>query len=225
NTNNIIKAQFANAFRPPTFLELYSRNNLVSDGNRNIVSETVNTREIGYIYQLSNFKYKVNVFYSDLSHIINVDENSKYGNIASAYSRGAEMETEVPILPLLTVNGNVSYSYATDKTTSKELAGSAKWLGNMAVLYQPLNNITLALQNRYVGKIAREPYDSRLPLTGYYEMDFTLSYDHMPIKGLTFRSGIKNVFNANILEPNYQGFYYDNRRYPRQWWVQLSYRF
>jgi hypothetical protein len=50
--HHIMKAQYARAFRPSTFSELYAKNSPVVIGNENLQSETIDTYERGYIYRL-----------------------------------------------------------------------------------------------------------------------------------------------------------------------------
>jgi len=69
--NNILKVQYARAFRPPTFAE-------IADKITTIKSETVDTLEIGHIYKKDNITLKNTLFESRIYDMITFDDLSYY---------------------------------------------------------------------------------------------------------------------------------------------------
>jgi iron complex outermembrane receptor protein len=68
--NHIIKTQYARAFCPPTFNQLYSKNNPYLVGNPAIDPETIDTVELSYLYRDELTMGRVTYFYSNLDDLI-----------------------------------------------------------------------------------------------------------------------------------------------------------
>ncbi len=232
--NHIIKTQYSRAFRPPSFSEMYSRNNPVLNGNPDIDPEISDTYELGYIYKNKNSVGRATLFYSELDDLIVVD-NGVYTNSGGATISGVELELERELGRCLKLDGNISYVHTEDRDTGEEIAGAANWLVNFGLIYQPLDALSFNAQYRHVGERNREPPDARDKLDGYHTVDLTASVFNPWVRGLTLRAGIKNLFNEDVRHPAMLGSdFLDNpiQTYPedyprpgRYWWLQLSYTF
>lgn len=88
NESNILKAQYARAFRPPSFGEMA--------GASNIKSETVDTVELGHIYKGEKFTFKNTLFESRIYDMITYDDFTydtvNLPNVGQI--RGLEMEAK-----------------------------------------------------------------------------------------------------------------------------------
>lgn len=225
----ILKAQYAKAFRPPTFLEMYTKNNPVFDGNPDIDPETIDTYDIGCIYKYDHTILRGTFFYSALDDLIVLDQNDRYANIGEARLTGFELEFEHSITHFLKLDANISYVHTRDTDTGSELEGSGDWLGNLGLNYQPHNNLAFCLQYRYVGDKNRAPTDTRDELDDSHTVDLTGNIFNLLYQGVTLRAGVKNLFNEDIryFAPKTTSGTYQND-YPgpdREWWIQLSYNF
>lgn len=157
-----------------------------------------------------------------------------YTNSGKAKLQGIELEFEHG-WESLKLRGNLSYTDSENLDTSNDIAGSVNWLANLGVIWQPISNLALAAQFRYVGDRNREHQDTRDNLDGYKTLDLTGSVFNLGIRGITLRGGIRNLFDEDIRYPamlttdflgnSFPTYSEDYPRPGRQWWIQLSYTF
>ncbi|MDM8550005.1 TonB-dependent receptor [Desulfobacterales bacterium HSG2] len=232
--SHIFKAQYARAFRPPSFVEMYTINNPIVIGNPNISPPTSNNYELGYIFRKDRTVGKATIFYTELEKLIVVGADGIYTNSGKAKLQGIELEFEHG-WESLKLRGNLSYTDSKNLDTGNDIAGSVKWLANLGVIWQPISNLALAAQFRYVGDRNREHQDNRDNLDGYKTLDLTGSVFNLGINGMTLRGGIRNLFDEDIRYPamlttdflgnSFPTYSEDYPRPGRQWWIQLSYTF
>lgn len=223
---HIFKAQYSEAFRPPSFFEMYSVNNPTIIGNPDITPETVRTYEAGYIYKSPRLTGRFTLFYSELKDLIVADDIEYfYKNSGDAETKGAEAEFRWNLLPSLTADANVSYA-DTEDDAGNEIEGSAKWLGNVGLIAEPAKDIFLSVQYHYVGKRARSQNDFREKLDGYDMVNMAAALENFMMKGLTLNGGVRNLFDADVRYPSTTYGYIEDYPQPgREWWIQLSYAF
>ncbi|WP_200328505.1 TonB-dependent receptor plug domain-containing protein [Thiocystis violacea] len=223
---HLIKAQYAEAFFPPTLFQVYG--NPGTSGLREfaIEPETVATSELGYIFRRGNSVARATLYHSQVKNLI-VIENSSYLNRGRARLQGIETEWEQRLSPTWKAVANLSYSETQDEEIGGPLAGAADWLGNLSLLYRPRPDVLVSSHWRYVSdrhRSAEDPRSDRLP--GYQDLALTLSWFDLGGPGLTLRAGVKNLLAQEIKSPA-AAYTYAND-YPllqeRTWWVQLSYQ-
>jgi len=222
--HHILKAQFSTAFRPPTFMEMYSVSGLAL-GNQNLKPETIRTYEASYIYRNSDIVGRATLFHSNLNRLISLI-NNLYQNTNGANMNGVELELEKSLTSHIKFNANLSYVKTKDLTTGIEIANSANWLSNIGLVYQPNHDYLLNLHYGYIGDRNREVNDPRNLLGSNNTFDLTGSIFNLWTKGLAMRVGIKNLLNSNIRLPapanTYPG---DYPRAGREWWMGMVYDF
>ena len=223
---HIFKAQYAEAFRPPAFIEMYAMNNPILNGSSDTAPETVRTWELEYIYKNPRAVGRITLFFSQLEDLI-VYEKGKYANSTEGIeTRGAEVELKWNILPSLVADANLSYSDTKDKNTDTAVDGSSEWLGNIGFMYQPVKDYVLSLRFRHVGKRNRPESDPRPSLSGYDTVNFSAGVENLLRDGLTLRAGVKNLFDEDVRVPSSYPGYIDDYPMPgREWWIQVSYTF
>ncbi len=225
---NILKLQYARAFRPPTFYELEYAAQPVLDASE------ITTYELGYILTKPTWEGRIILFYSDLTNPITFDDivQDGYINNADARLRGVELEYVQRLGANLKIDANLSYVDATRPATDDALPGGASLLGNLALLWKPSERWTAALQLRYVGERQHQDLVTHAPVDPYTQVDLTLSY-RTPIKGCVAALGVKNLTDAHIAYPDQiVGFNGVDLPYPdgyprpdRRWWLSLGYAF
>ncbi len=233
---HILKAQYAEAFRPPVFIELLGVG--PDAANPDIEPEIIRTYEGGYIFKSPGTDARLTLFHSRLEKLIVVEiltdgsdaqsgqPQLRFDNIGSATAIGGEAELLHRLGRSLTAEANVSYVKTKDIATGEELEGSANWLGNLCLTWQPHRRVSLALSDRYVGKRYRYATDEREDLDDYNTIDLALNLFDLPFRAVTLRGGVKNLFNADVRYPSHTAVYPDDYLRPgRQWWVQVSYAF
>lgn len=222
---HLLKAQYARAFFPPSLLQVYG-NPSAPLGPTVADAESIATTELGYIFRSGNTVARFTLYRSQVKDLI-VFENSRYTNRGRACLQGAEGEWEEQLGSDWKLAANLSYTDAQDEETGGPLAGAARWLGNLSLLYRPRPDLLLTGQWRVVGERLRAVNDLREPLAGTHDLALTLNWFDAGLDGLTFRAGIRNLLGETIKSPAPVNTYRDD--YPlleeRIWWVQLSYQF
>jgi len=225
---HIIKAQYAEAFRAPTFYELYN-----GGTPADIRPETNSTTELGYLYKGEGSSGGITLFHSDLKNLIvfiDSDAYIGYSNSNGAMSQGVELEGEHWLTRNLKFSGNLTWLDTNDASTNQPLTGAGHWLANAGLEYRVNQDISFGIRLREVGERSREVSDTRPVLNGYNVTDVSARmFNVANIRGLTLRAGVRNVFNQDVRYPALsmqQGLYPDD--YPRgsrQWWTLVSYSF
>jgi outer membrane receptor for ferrienterochelin and colicins len=228
------KAQYAQSFRPPTFLEMNIQNNAVVMGNPDLKSEQLDSFELGYIFNNGVTITRATAFWYDLKNLIALDTSLRtYTNKSEIQARGAELEYVKQLNNKIKFDSNISYIDAKLNSGGK-VPGVASVLGNAGVLWQPLADYAFAAQLRYVGSRAREPGDSRPTLKGFTTLDLTANAYNILLRGLTVRGIVGNVFNEAVKYPSFlvntpSGqvpiYRYDNPQSERTYEVQAMYEF
>ncbi|MDH5256782.1 MAG: TonB-dependent receptor [Gammaproteobacteria bacterium] len=233
--NHIFKAQLSRAFRPPTFFELYVRNNLTAEGNPDILPETIQTAEMGYIYNRINTIFRLTAFYSEMNDLISNDEISgKFENLDSVTSRGIEIELSKKIFDSLSISANGTFLRTKDKSTDNELPNIANITANSSITYETGNHITFVISDQYIGSRKRETGDTRKSLASYHVLNSTINLSNIFVKQISLVVGIKNLLNTRVLHPSplvslggisvpsYEG---DYPRAGREFWLNIEYKY
>ncbi|MEM7304297.1 MAG: TonB-dependent receptor, partial [Pseudomonadota bacterium] len=112
-----VKFLYGQAFRAPSFAELYNQNNPVVLGNRDLDPEEMETFEVALdTYRFSGFHIGVNVFYYEWDDIIEFVPNPTLGgnqaqNVGKQTGYGGEVEVEWLLSDQLLVTSNYAYQH------------------------------------------------------------------------------------------------------------------
>ncbi len=225
---NILKFQFAQAFRPPTFYEL------AYAGGYSIDVSEITTWELGYILRRPLWEARFVAVHSDLSNPIVFDELGigAYTNGSDIELNGVELEYVHRFGSHVKLDANLSYVDAKRQGSGEDLPGGTPLLGNVALLWQASDRIGAALQLRYVGERNREAWDQRAALGDYTLLDLTLNWGSR-LRGLNGHIGVKNLTNADVRYPDqftsFDGvelpYSQDYPRPGRRWWLSIGYNF
>lgn len=213
----IIKLQYAHAFRAPNFTELNYSNG--------IRPPTVDTYELGIIHKQSHLQARATLYYSAMDNLI-ITGPTSYLNTDRVRTQGFELEGKLMVTSKLSFDGNISYADTRDDKTGKAVFGSAEWMSNIGTTFRVSNDSELNLQYRYVSDRSREASDTRDELDAYSNIDLTLSINNAGHQDLTVRAGIKNLLDTDIFYPAPANTYINDYPRPgRTWWLQASYRY
>ena len=232
---HIFKAQYSQSFRPPTFFELYIKNNAVVNGNENIHPEKVHSSEFGYVYNNSITKtiFRLTIFDSHLHDLIIAGDNStnQYVNQEEIISRGVELEISQKISNLFSFDANATYIDVKNEATNIKLKNIARILGNANITYHPKENINIMLSDQYIGSHDREVGDTRSRLGAYHVFNTSISLKDIIVKKMTLNFGVKNILDTAVLDPSplispglpsYEG---DYPRPGRELWLNIIYKY
>ncbi|MCK0506630.1 TonB-dependent receptor plug domain-containing protein [Aromatoleum anaerobium] len=226
---HILKAQYAEAFRPPTFYEM-----AMAEAGTELSPETIKTTEFAYIYKGPATGGRATLFHSRLKDLIVGSRILQYRNAPGVEVDGVELELDQRLTSRLRLKANITLSDAEHSDTGDAVAGAADRLANLALVFQPTATQTYSLWLRHVGERAREAGDPRHRLSGYETVDATTSFGNVGVRGLTLRLGVSNLLDERVRYPafltrdvadqpipSYAG---DYPQPGRAGWVQLSYR-
>lgn len=225
---HILKASLAEAFRAPTFVELYNITSLLT-GAADIKPETVRTTELTYIYRSETRRFEVSIFDSKYDDVIASGSaggfSSSFTNLGSFDSSGVEVMFEQSLSSNLQLEGFVAYQNSEDSMTGESFQGTSEWLGSLAANYQFGAGHQLSLRYFYVGERTREVFDPRSPLDGYETVNVNLKLiDIMPNTSLTLTA--HNLFDEEVVQPALLNTYpNDYPREGRSLFANLAYRF
>ena len=185
---HILKAQYAEGFRPPTFFELYTP--AAPNITPSYPFEINSTTEAGYVYHGADRAGRVTLFRSILSKMIRPGGVTFNG---SAEARGIEAEWSQQISPLLKFESNATHVNTTDPrgaVPGTPNAVSSGWYGNAAFLLRPISRTIIGARWNYTG--------DRVGGAGFSTVDFTVTRQDVIVPGLAVRGGVKNASNERV---------------------------
>ncbi|MFH2134088.1 MAG: TonB-dependent receptor [Pseudomonadota bacterium] len=226
------KLLYGRAFRAPAFVELYSINNPVQQGNPNLRPETNQTLEAAFSWQAKkDIQVNLNFFHYEMKDIIRLVANtapavgSAYINTGKQHGNGMELESVWDYNSSTRLTGNYSYQNSIDDATGQD-AG-----------YAPHHRIYLRSDWRYasgwlssaqlnrVMDRRRTSGDTRPKVPDYTTIDLTI---RSPGYGKwQFSTSVRNLFDADVREPSLApgtSIPNDLPMAPRSLWVQLTYK-
>ncbi len=232
---HIFKAQFATAFRPPTFLEMYVTDSVgFLRGNSALKPERSNNIDLAYIFKTPTLTLRSSLYYSKMKNLIISDLNNQYSNIGRANRKGAEFEYQWAAHRRLRVQGSISYALTRDESTGLPIVGSSRWLGNNMFSADLTSRLQLHVLTQYVGARERQAGDPRPLAPSSLVWNLSLRYEDLFWPGTTASLGVDNLFDRAVFYPStmtvspltgqpiqtYPGDYPQNGR---RAWLQLRY--
>jgi iron complex outermembrane receptor protein len=182
--HHILKAQYSEGYRPPTFFELYSPR----IPNARYPFEVNRTTELNYVYRDNGQVGRATIYHVQIHDMI---RPGGFVTPQDAISNGFELEWSQQFTPQLRGDFNGSHVDTKDpRTTASRNPVSARYLGNAMLLYHPLPKLLLAGRWNVV--------NDRVGGSGYDTIDLTASREDLFRPGLTLRGGIKNALDTHV---------------------------
>ncbi len=211
---HILKAQYTEGFRPPTFFEFYQR---PAPGVVPVYPFELNaTTELNYIYRGTGRVGRATVYRSNISKML------RPGGVfltTPAHATGYELEWTQEVTSRLKVGANASHMNTEDpRAAGLSNRVSADWLGNATVLYHAPYSIILGARFNYIG--------DRPVGNGYDTLDFTVTRQDAFVPGLSMRVGLKDALNgkAAFFTQLPTGNVITNRFPGRSAWIEVSWK-
>ncbi len=233
---HVLKAQYAEAFRPPTFYEAAFSSEQAPALTRTpeLSPETIRTSELAYIFKSDTAEFRLTGFHSKLDQLIVDTRILGFANADGVRTRGVEVEAMQRLGSSFKIEGNLTLSDTAQDGNGESVAGAADQLANLVLWYQPHSKQSIALWLRHVGERERETADGRASLDGYQTVDVSATLHDLGVRGLTLRVGVSNLFDESVRYPAFRTLdiigqpfvsYPDDYPQPgRAAWLQLSYR-
>jgi outer membrane receptor for ferrienterochelin and colicins len=220
--NHIVKAQYAEGFRAPTFFESYGG----GVHNRDLDFEVNATTELNYVYRRPRMVARATLFHSDLKDMIFGGlPGGRFGNTREASAEGVELEWTQQLGEVVKLVANAAFVDTEENRgptlNVHESESAADWMSDLALLVRPLPKTIVALHWNHVG-------ERQVPANGeaYDALDLTATRQDLFLHGLSVRAGLKNALGEQIryigVRPtgDVDALVYEERT----WWVGVSWR-
>ena len=218
-----IKTMYSNAFRAPSWVELYADIPGISTGESSLNAETSDTFEIGFVHKFSKeSKLRFNMYETHISDVIYRDTSKKYVQSGNNEIYGGELDFDTKLFSNSKLSMNVSYVTIKDKDENT-LPDIANTMSNINFLHTFVNGLASNTHLKYTGKRERSSTDTREDLASYIVVNQTLSYRY---KTMLFNASVKNLFDEEIYHPaDVNTYVNDYLREGRSFWVGAKWNF
>ena len=231
--NASLKLLYGEAFRAPSFQEMYTTNQPAVQGNPDLDPETIRTYEAGLSYQFNKYvTSSINYFYNDVEdlidlRVIDIERNTRrFENEKSAHVQGIEMETKVNIMKDNYIFMNYTFQNPEDDD-GNDLPFVAQHTGNFGVNVHYWKYINTNLSTFVSGRRSRDKTDERetrddLPAYALFNLSIIGKefFKTMEVQGTVF-----NLLDKDYSDPGGVSIPEDLPRPGRTFFVGLSYQF
>lgn len=102
-----LKCMYGEAFRAPSFYELYLQNNVVAEGNPGLDPEKIRTVEVGLSQRYRSSEAVVTFFHNEIDDILTIagTDPQTYENMESGAYQGWELELKAQLIERLLLRG------------------------------------------------------------------------------------------------------------------------
>jgi len=223
------KLLYGQAFRAPSFRELYIFNN-VFRGNSDLKPEEIETWELAFDYQASQslnlasnlFSYRV----SDKILFAPVPNSTllRAENYASQHGYGMEFEARWKMSARSSLMMN--YAYAKSASSDHDIGNYPHHSAYLRTDWLIVPNWYLDVQANWVGLRERFILDAALAKpSDYHTIDLTLRRKDIRAQDWNFALGVRNLFDADVREPLSREIPGDLPLAGRNFFVELRYQF
>lgn len=222
DSQNTLKLMYGEAFRAPTFAELYNKNNPALVGNSDLNPERVKTVELNLQNtSLENLEASLTIFKSTIEDIITTN-GSTYVNQGKTTTQGIEAELKKTFTRGSYIAANYTYQNPKCETTSQKLENISQHQGYLALNYRINNYFNLYTDAKYIGKQTRNSTDTRDEVDGSITSNATLLAKDLLLKDLQMKFSLYNIFDEKSYDSNAP---YDYPLAGRSYMAELSYKF
>ncbi len=225
-----LKLLYGEAFRAPSFMEMFSANQPAIQGNEDLDPETIRTYELGLSYKFNkHVSSSVNYFFNDVKDLIvlrtveSAQNTSRYENFGDARIQGVEMETKVDITKGNYVFMNYTFQSPEDDD-GDDLPFVAKHKGNFGVNVHYWKYLNTNLSAFVSGPRSREEDDTRGDLPAYTLLNLSVIGKEF-FKTMEIYGTVYNLLDKDYSDPGPTSIPEDLPRPGRMFFVGLSYQF
>jgi outer membrane receptor protein involved in Fe transport len=209
--NADLKLLYGQAFRAPSFQELYNINNPTVIGNPNLKPERIQTYEAGLAWRLNRFfATTLNYFYSSIFNQIGWTPSVTPGtpavdeNIGDTVTQGIELGANGSYGTAL--HWKVSYTYQDprDANTERRLPYVPSQRATGSVNYALTKYVNLHTDVLWTGTRPRGIGDTRPQMPSYATVDLATTFKNF-YKTLEIQATIRNLFDTHYNDPDTSG--------------------
>jgi iron complex outermembrane receptor protein len=203
-----LKLLYGQAFRAPTFVELYNINNPAQIGNPNLKPESIQTYEAGATYRFARWlAVDLNYFYSKIKDLIALDSSTTpamYKNTGKFITQGIEMSLQGNVLFNLFWKFAYTYQDPRDDITGDKLPYVPSQRINGSVNYAMNRYLNLHTDVIWTGSRPRSTGDTRSDSPSYTTVDLAVTGKNF-IKNFEIQASIHNLFDERFHDPDTSG--------------------
>lgn len=229
--NLTAKVLYGRAFRAPTFSELHSEQNPITQGNQNLDPEVIDTGELVFDYRpFFDLSLIASLFYYQIDGLIDFvpDDDATTATAQNAIDQegyGGELEINWDATDDLLLFGNYSYQHAMNEKTDDFVPDAPRQQLYFGAHYTFLGNGSLYPKVNWVMDRARFPGDSRDEIEDYVLVDLTLRWKNLFIRNLDVALAGRNLFDEDAREPSNERIPDDYPLEGRSFWGEVSFKF
>jgi len=200
NKNNNFKFSYSEAFRAPTFAELYNKNNPSIQGNKNLKPEAVKTTEVTFENKsIDNTKFSSTLFNTEIKDLI-VLENTIQKNKNRVTSQGIELELFYNLKRGSYFTANYTRKKVVNKITNEDLTDIPKNTAFMAFNKRLNKYFSFYTDIQYIGSQTRLKTDIRDKVPSSIINNATLLIKNFKSKNLSIKLSAYNIFNTTTYD-------------------------
>ncbi|PHS40373.1 MAG: hypothetical protein COB07_04560 [Sulfurovum sp.] len=221
--SNTLKLMYGEAFRTPTFAELYNQNNPAVIGNPNLNPENIDTYEMSWTNSdIDNTEIILTLFHNKINDIINIDSNGIHENRGNVKTVGLETEVKYNLGRGSFVMANYTYQDPGNETTESSIANVSKHKAYMGINYRIDKTYNLYVDANYIGEQFRAIGDTREEVEGSVIGNATLLLKNIFVEDLKLRLSVYNFFDEQTYDSSTP---FDYPLAERSFMAELTYKF
>ncbi len=204
--NAELKILYGQAFRAPSFAELYLINVQLS-GNPDLKAERIETYEGGVGWRFSRYLgVEANYFYSTITDQITIDNSTTghYYNTGTSITQGIELGANGIASKEFSWKLNYAYQDPRNAITGRHLPYVPSQRGSASVTYTPVKYFTTTAGLIWIGPRPRDTGDTRADSPSYATIDLSATLKNF-YKTLEIRGAVYNLLDTRYSDPDTSG--------------------
>lgn len=221
----ITKLLYGEAFRAPSFSDLYAKNNPVSLGNENLVPEEISTTELSFNYTFSQFfSGQMNLYHYRTRNMIEVVSDAQgvgtAQNNKNLTGKGFEVNASWRPSEVIEVSANYFNQSTKNNIHNKQVEYVPQQQFYFDTRWKISKNWMLSGQLNWISDRERSASDTRDRIEDYKLVNTTLRHlgTHWEIALI-----VKNLLDSETYEPTDGKIVNDYRMHERRVYLELSY--
>jgi outer membrane receptor for ferrienterochelin and colicins len=216
--HHILKAQYSEAYRPPTLQESNpGPASVVAGDGHQLQEETINTREMAYIYRAADQQVRLTLFHTHVSDLIEYSiipgQRPVWRNRGDIETRGLELEWQQQFGRDWEWRSNVSLIKAEDfLDPDRRLLGAVGQMANNTLTWHASRSFCHSLSWQYTGEQEGWEINTRLAqedrFPAYSLINYSLQWrDVLDTPGFLITLAGRNLTNAEYRSTAYPSQY------------------
>jgi iron complex outermembrane receptor protein len=229
----ITKLLYSEAYRAPSFSDLYVKNNPVIMGNKNLTPEEIKTTELSFNYTVNKtLNVNLNVYQYQTTNMIEtvtrLEGGAQIQNNKNLTGQGFDLETSWQPIDNFKLSANYAYQSTKNDINNKQVEYVPQNQVYFDARWQINSNWKLSTQLSWLMNRERSIGDLRDSIDDYKRVNATLRRSNIGWgkynKNFEFSISLKNLFGEDIYEPSDGKIVNDYLMHGRRIYAELSYK-